>query len=113
MKSYVPNTAAQRAEMLRAIGMSSMEDLFRDIPEDVRLKAPLKLDRGMSEEEVRRVFRAYAKNTNAAMPIFRGAGAYRQLYTVHRSPACRALGALYRIHPLPGRNEPGHAAGTV
>lgn len=74
MKSYVPNTAAQRAEMLRAISMSSMEDLFRDIPEDVRLKAPLKLDRGMSEEEVRRVFRAYAKIPTRPCP-FSGARA--------------------------------------
>ena len=97
MKSYVPNTAAQRAEMLRAIGMSSMEDLFRDIPEDVRLKAPLKLDRGMSEEEVRRVFRAYAKNTNAAMPIFRGAGAYRH-YIPSIVPQLAARSELYTAY---------------
>ena len=38
MGGYVPNTKEQRQDMLKAIGLSSMEDLFVDIPQEVRLK---------------------------------------------------------------------------
>ena len=33
MRSYVPNTEQERAEMLKVIGLDSMDDLFSDIPE--------------------------------------------------------------------------------
>ena len=36
MSRYIPNTDAQQQEMLKAIGCSSMEELFSDIPEEVR-----------------------------------------------------------------------------
>ena len=41
MGGYVPNTKEQRQDMLKAIGLSSMEDLFVDIPQEVRLKGEL------------------------------------------------------------------------
>ncbi|MDL2235544.1 aminomethyl-transferring glycine dehydrogenase subunit GcvPA [Christensenellaceae bacterium OttesenSCG-928-L17] len=86
MRSYIPNTKAEQADMLCAIGLSAMEDLFADIPADVRLNRPLRLAAGMSEAELRRYF----ENYNTAMgklPLFRGAGAYR-----HTIPA--VIGAL-------------------
>ena len=39
MGSYVPSTAREREEMLRAIGLERMDDLFRDVPEQVRRAA--------------------------------------------------------------------------
>ena len=77
MRSYVPNTAAERKEMLNSIGFNSIDELFSDIPEKLRLTKELELDNGKSEIEIRRIFKAYAENTNASLPIFRGAGAYR------------------------------------
>ena len=53
MKSYVPNTEKERLEMLAEIGMSSMDDLFSDIPEDLKLKRPLELPKALSETELR------------------------------------------------------------
>ena len=77
MRSYVPNTAAEREEMLKSMGLNSIEELFGDIPEELKLKRELDLGNGMSETEIRRIFKAYAKNTDASLPLFRGAGAYR------------------------------------
>ncbi|MDO4568280.1 MAG: aminomethyl-transferring glycine dehydrogenase subunit GcvPA [Clostridia bacterium] len=76
MRSYVPNTENERRELLEAIGLDSMEALFADIPQELRLKRELDLGAGMSEAEVRRVFEAYAANTRTGLPLFRGAGAY-------------------------------------
>ena len=38
--------------MLQAIGVSSIEDLFGEIPAGLRLDRPLELDEGLSEQEV-------------------------------------------------------------
>ena len=35
---YLPHTTQDRADMLARIGVASIDDLFRDIPEDKRLK---------------------------------------------------------------------------
>ena len=53
MKSYVPNTVAEREEMLKTIGLDSMDQLFGDIPEDLKLNRPLDLPAPMSEMELR------------------------------------------------------------
>ncbi|MFQ5763256.1 MAG: glycine dehydrogenase, partial [Candidatus Bathyarchaeia archaeon] len=52
--SYFPNEAKSIQErMLRTIGVASIEDLFRDIPHQLRLQSPLKLPHGDAEAEVR------------------------------------------------------------
>ena len=76
MKSYVPTTVSEREEMLKVVGAKSMDDLFADIPADLRLKSGLKLKDGMSEIEVRREFLRLAEMNNRNLKIFRGAGAY-------------------------------------
>ncbi len=40
---YIPATEAEREEMLKTVGVSSVEELFADIPAAVRLKRPLRL----------------------------------------------------------------------
>ena len=35
MGSYVPSTQAQREQMLRAVGLENIMDLYRDVPEPV------------------------------------------------------------------------------
>ena len=76
MRSYIPNTQEERRAMLASIGLGSMDDLFTDIPEEARLGRPLNLPKGLSEQQVRKAFAAY-KPEAAALPLFRGAGAYR------------------------------------
>jgi glycine dehydrogenase subunit 1 len=49
--TYFPHTDAERAEMLAAIGVQKMEDLFRDVPERVRFPS-LNLPAAISEMEV-------------------------------------------------------------
>src|SRR4051812_40716487 len=52
MTRYTSATDADRREMLAKVGMSSLEDLFADIPENLRLERPLDLPDGMSEQDV-------------------------------------------------------------
>ncbi|MCR5808953.1 MAG: aminomethyl-transferring glycine dehydrogenase subunit GcvPA [Clostridiales bacterium] len=77
MRSYVPNTEKERLEMLHDIGMNSMDDLFRDIPEDLKLKKPLDLPKPLSETELRDLIHGFVYMNEEGGPLFRGAGAYR------------------------------------
>jgi len=76
MGSYVPSTAAQRQEMLEALGMSDFRELYRDVPASVYLDKPLELPAGKSEMEVRAVMEAMAAKNTVYRTILRGAGAY-------------------------------------
>jgi glycine dehydrogenase subunit 1 len=52
MTRFTSATDADRREMLAKIGVSSLDDLFADIPENLRLGRPLDLPGGMSEQDV-------------------------------------------------------------
>ncbi len=75
---YIPHSDADRASMLEAIGVQSIEDLFADVPESVRFPK-LNLPPALSEIGVRWELGALADAnfTTAAGPCFLGAGAYR------------------------------------
>lgn len=75
---YSPHTDAERAEMLARIGVDTMGDLFADIPEEVRLKAPLDIPPGVSEFEVlEKMQRIGSRNQDTgALVSFLGAGVY-------------------------------------
>ena len=46
MGSYVPNTAKDQQEMLAALGLGSMKELYKDVPQDMILdKLNIALDR--------------------------------------------------------------------
>jgi glycine dehydrogenase subunit 1 len=74
---YISITDAERAEMLAAIGVEQIDDLFADVPTAVRFPE-LKLPPALSEIELRRELGAMAnQNANATSHgIFLGAGAY-------------------------------------
>ncbi|MBA2505584.1 MAG: aminomethyl-transferring glycine dehydrogenase subunit GcvPA [Thermoleophilaceae bacterium] len=78
MSRYTSATDRDRAEMLEAIGAASVEELFEDIPEGVRLKRELDLPPGMPENEVFDHLAALAaKNTHSDAEVtFLGAGMY-------------------------------------
>jgi glycine dehydrogenase subunit 1 len=76
--TFVPHTAAQRAEMLRAAGAASLEDLLKPIPAGLRLTRPLKVPPAQGEAGVMRMAAGlFAKNR--AIPlnqVFAGGGVY-------------------------------------
>ena len=76
MGSYVPHTDAERAEMLRTIGAGQLEDLYRDIPECVRVSA-LNLPEGIPQMQIEAEMEELAGKNRIYRTIFRGAGAYR------------------------------------
>jgi glycine dehydrogenase subunit 1 len=81
---YLPLTDADRRDMLAAIGVSSIDALFADVPAAARRDGLLDLPRAMGELEVeRRLGAMAAKNLSAgSAPCFLGGGAYR-----HHVPA--------------------------
>lgn len=74
--SYVPSTPDQRQEMLRAVGLESFRELYRDVPEEMLLDRALDLPSAMSELEVSRTVSAMAAKNTLFSTILRGAGAY-------------------------------------
>ncbi|MBP1464726.1 aminomethyl-transferring glycine dehydrogenase subunit GcvPA [Candidatus Chloroploca sp. M-50] len=77
MSHYISITATERAEMLKAIGIASTDDMFVDVPEAWRFPA-LDLPAPMSEPElVRALLERSNKNAHVhTHSIFLGAGAY-------------------------------------
>ena len=76
MGSYIPATAEERKAMLAYLGLTSTEDLFASVPEDVRVRS-LNLPEGLSEMEVSRRVNELAAENVRFRSVFRGAGAYR------------------------------------
>mgnify|MGYP002777023077 CR=1 FL=1 len=82
---YLPLSDRDRAEMLSVIGASSIDDLFRDVPEETRLDGPIAgLPLHASEMAVERHMTALSRKNMAAgdVPFFLGCGAYK-----HHIPA--------------------------
>jgi glycine dehydrogenase subunit 1 len=79
---YLPKSPAERQEMLAAIGVQSVEELFSTIPETYRLKKPLNLPGPLSEPEVIAYFRARAAENSVGYTSFLGAGVYNHLQSV-------------------------------
>jgi glycine dehydrogenase subunit 1 len=79
---YLPKSPAERQEMLAAIGVTSIDELFSSIPEAYRLKEPLKLPGPLSEAEVVQYFEERAKENSRGYTSFLGAGVYSHLRSV-------------------------------
>jgi glycine cleavage system P protein (glycine dehydrogenase) subunit 1 len=76
--SYLSLTERDREEMLETIGISSVEELFRDIPARVRFEGELALERPLSELELtRHLEELAARNVDTSRELsFLGAGIY-------------------------------------
>ena len=77
MGAYLPNTAAEQGEMLASLGLRSLDDLYSELPDAVKIKGELRIPLGQSELEVRRQMEAIAGRSTVFRTMFRGAGAYR------------------------------------
>jgi glycine dehydrogenase subunit 1 len=78
LSRYTSATDADRKAMLESIGAASIDELFADIPEGVRLDRPIDLPPGKPEQEVYAYLRELAsRNVSADDEItFLGAGMY-------------------------------------
>ena len=76
--SFIPNTDADRARMLEAVGVASPAELFHDVPKEHRFPR-LDLPAALSEQEVLSELEELAARNAAggSTPSFLGAGAYR------------------------------------
>ena len=74
---YLPKADSERIQMLRAIGVGSVEELFASIPPEIRLNRPLNLPAAYSEPALLDFFKACASANGADYVSFLGAGMYR------------------------------------
>lgn len=81
---YTPHTPADKEQMLRTIGLDSIEQLYEHIPKTLRSRAKIGLPEGLTELAVRKRMAALAAlNANAAdWSLFLGGGIYH-----HFSPS--------------------------
>jgi len=74
--AYLLNTTLQQDEMLKVLGLSSLEELYKDFPNELKIKG-LNIPKGIGEQAVLRKFTEFASKNTVYPTIFRGAGAYR------------------------------------
>ena len=79
---YLPKSPAEREEMLQAIGVKSIEELFQSIPGEYRLREALRLPGPLSEAEIVQYFKARANENTEGYTSFLGAGVYQHLRSV-------------------------------
>jgi glycine dehydrogenase subunit 1 len=72
---YFPHTEEDISLMLDKIGVKSLDDLYADIPEQIRFKGEYDLPEAMSEVEIRQLFDALGA-LNDRLTCFAGAGIY-------------------------------------
>ena len=72
---YFPHTPDDIRQMLEVIGVNSLDDLYAEVPEELKLHRELQIPEGKSEIEVRKIIAGLA-DKNARPVCFAGAGAY-------------------------------------
>jgi glycine dehydrogenase subunit 1 len=78
MFPYIPNTLEDEKVMLKSIGAESIQELFYDIPDDLKLNRKLNINSSMSELEVQKHVRNLSNKNRSTEELicFLGAGAY-------------------------------------
>lgn len=75
MYKYFPHTPSDLQEMLQKVGVKSLDDLYAEIPEDIRFHGDYDLPSELSEIEVRQLFESLGSQ-NKQLTCFAGAGVY-------------------------------------
>jgi glycine dehydrogenase subunit 1 len=73
---YVPHTSEEQIEMMKTVGIESLEALFADIPEKYRLKKLLELPPPLAEQEIWGHMSNLAARNHLPKATLVGAGAY-------------------------------------
>jgi len=79
---YIPNSRDERRAMLADIGLDRIEDLFDQIPEQLKLKEEIGIGEPFSEPELLDYFRGLASKNAVDHQSFLGAGAYSHFIPV-------------------------------
>lgn len=82
---YFPHTQGEIEEMLRCCGLTSLEELYAEVPPQIRFGGDYRLPSAMSETEIRRHFELMG-GKNRLLTVFAGAGCYDH-YTPSVVPA--------------------------
>lgn len=72
---YFPHTETDLQAMLQQVGLSSLDELYAEVPDEVRFKGDYDLPEAKSELEIRQWFKSLAGNTRQ-LTCFAGAGTY-------------------------------------
>ena len=72
---YFPHTNADLRAMLSQVGVDSLDDLYAEIPEQIRFRGDYQLPEAMSEIEVRKLFEKLGSQ-NQQMTCYAGYGVY-------------------------------------
>lgn len=72
---YFPHSEKDIAEMLKVVGVDSLDDLYSEVPEELKLHRELNIPSSKSEIEVRNILQGLA-DKNKPLVCFAGAGAY-------------------------------------
>ncbi len=75
MSDYLSATERETKEMLDSIGVKSLDELFEDVPADLKLKK-LNLPAGKSQQETMEIMTALSQKNKVYDIILRGAGSY-------------------------------------
>lgn len=78
---FIPHTSNEVKEMLATIGVNKIEDLFGEIPDNLKVKELKNISEGLTEMEMARVMQQHAAQNQNGL-CFLGAGAYE-----HHIPA--------------------------
>src|SRR5919106_2513781 len=78
---YTPHTSSDKKQMLRAIGVDAVEDLFQHVPKTLRERASIQLPDGLTELAVRKRLAALASKNATAVDwsFFLGGGIYHHV----------------------------------
>lgn len=72
---FFPQTKEEIELMLKQAGMNSLDDLYADVPEQIRFRGEYDLPEPMSETEIRSLFEKLGEK-NRRLTVFAGAGCY-------------------------------------
>ena len=75
MFKYFPHTDADLQAMFQKVGIKSLDDLYAEVPEQIRFRGEYQLPEEMSEIEVRQLFDKLGAQ-NKQLTCFAGAGVY-------------------------------------
>jgi glycine dehydrogenase subunit 1 len=83
---YIPNSPDERRAMLESMGCERIEELFEQIPENLRLTEAIGIGPALSEPELIAYFRELAATNASDYQSFLGAGAYSHFIPVIIDP---------------------------
>ena len=72
---FFPQTKEEIEQMLKQVGISSLDELYADVPEQIRFRGEYDLPMPMSEIEIRSLFEKLG-DKNRRLTVFAGAGCY-------------------------------------